>query len=62
MIEAVCDGCGKRITLTISYGGMGFNLPSIWKIEAQNPSIEKAINYRVYCIDCRIENNKKVDE
>ena len=58
MIEAVCDKCGKRIVLSVSYGGSGFNFPTIWKIKTQPDPETRSMRYKTFCFDCRIKNEE----
>ena len=58
MIEAVCDGCGRRITLSLSLDGCGFHFPRIWKIETQSYPDKDELIYKTFCFDCRIKDSE----
>ena len=56
MIEAVCDNCGRRITLKCQPGG--FELPEIWKLEFQYMPLERLYHYKAYCFNCRLDKKE----
>ena len=59
MIKAICDKCGKEITLR--YFDQGFENPEGWDLEKQYLPLKREWAYRTFCPDCNPHIVKKVE-
>ena len=50
MIKAICDKCGKEVTLT--HSEYGLEIPPGWVIKTAYRPIQADYDYRVFCHDC----------
>ena len=57
MIKAICDKCGKELTLV--YSEYGLENPPGWDIEKQYNPLQRSYDYRTFCPEC---NPRKVQE
>lgn len=60
MIKAICDKCGKEITLR--YFDFGFENPRGWNLEKVYQPLEREWVYRTFCPDCNPRIVREVGE
>lgn len=50
MIKAICDKCGKEVTLV--HSEYGLENPPGWDIETQYNPVQHSYDYRTFCHEC----------
>ena len=60
-IKAICDKCGKEITLKYSEP-MGVKCPPGWEMETQFRPLTWDYDYRTFCSECKSKMDRKAEE
>ena len=51
MIKAICDKCGKELTLV--HSEYGLKTPPGWRIETLYIPLQRSYDYRTFCPECK---------